>query len=352
MIKPVAARWENAYSIIEPQINAAGTHVWPFEPSFPLDVSFFKIDLRRGIRMNRHDYFEVLCLCSGKVEYLIQARRFPMRGGDLAVISSTQYHTMLPPAGSAEGRQVRAAALYFLPKLIRSANVTSEETEYLLPFLLQDESFPHIIPRETGIPEEALCLMRRIHAELPATTARARLAAKTYLKMILVLLGNHYATYRGTAETFSRRQQAIERLRPLFAHLEACYAEPLTVADVAAVAGMSQSHFTRFFKQVTGQSFIHYLNHFRIAKAEELLAHTDCSIAEVSHAVGFCDQSYFSLVFRRLTRLTPLQYKKRFADSQAIISDGLPDSAPSVASRGSLFLPSPQAIFPFRQGAA
>jgi AraC-like DNA-binding protein len=81
----------------------------------------------------------------------------------------------------------------------------------------------------------------------------------------------------------------------------------------------------RFFKQVTGQSFINYLTHFRVAKAEELLAHTDCAIAEVSQAVGFCDQSYFSLVFRKLTQMTPLQYKKRF---------GAPDPAPDAPRPG------------------
>jgi AraC-like DNA-binding protein/mannose-6-phosphate isomerase-like protein (cupin superfamily) len=315
MAAPATPHWENAFSVIEPQINAAGVHVWPFEASFPLDVSFFDFDLRRGIRMNRHDYFEVLYLCSGELDYQVQERTLPMRAGDLVVISSTHYHTMRPPAARPNCRHVKAAALYFLPELIRSSNATSEEVEYLMPFLLQDDAFPHVIPGATGVPAEALGLMRRIRAELPAADARSRLAAKTYLKMILVLLGNHYASYRSTAGVFQQKQQAIERLRPLFAYLEERYAAPLTVADAASVAGMSQSHFMRFFKQVTGQSFINYLTHFRVAKAEELLARTDLSIAEVSQAVGFCDQSYFSLVFRRLTRLTPLQYKKRFAPS-------------------------------------
>jgi AraC-like DNA-binding protein len=67
-----------------------------------------------------------------------------------------------------------------------------------------------------------------------------------------------------------------------------------------------------FFKQVTGQSFINYLNHFRIAKAQSLLATTHLPIAEISQETGFCDQSHFGVVFRRLAGTTPLNYRRRF----------------------------------------
>jgi AraC-like DNA-binding protein len=146
---------------------------------------------------------------------------------------------------------------------------------------------------------------------MPATSTRARLTIKTYLKMILILLVNHYADRQGTVETFDRKQRAIEQLVPLFDFLEANYNEPVSVATAAEVLHLSESHFMRLFKQVTGQSFVNYLNHFRVAKAEHLLATTDLSVAEVSQAVGFCDQSYFGLVFRSLIQMTPLQYKRQ-----------------------------------------
>jgi two-component system response regulator YesN len=48
-----------------------------------------------------------------------------------------------------------------------------------------------------------------------------------------------------------------------------------------------------------------------VAKAEHLLAATDLSVSEVSQAVGFCDQSYFGLIFRGFVHMTPLQYKRQ-----------------------------------------
>ena len=52
--------------------------------------------------------------------------------------------------------------------------------------------------------------------ELPASSARGKLALKTYMKMLLMLLVNQYASYAGTAETYQRQQQNLERLRPMF----------------------------------------------------------------------------------------------------------------------------------------
>jgi AraC family transcriptional regulator len=64
-------------------------------------------------------------------------------------------------------------------------------------------------------------------------------------------------------------------------------------------------------KQVTGLSLIAYLNQFRVSKAQALLETTDKSIAEIGQEVGFCDQSYFGSVFRRLLNTTPREYRLR-----------------------------------------
>jgi len=63
--------------------------------------------------------------------------------------------------------------------------------------------------------------------------------------------------------------------------------------------------FRRFFKQVMGQSFMTYANHFRIGRAQPLLESPKKPIIDISQETGFCDQSYFSFVFRQLVHMTP-----------------------------------------------
>jgi AraC-like DNA-binding protein len=308
---PVAQTlWENAFSLIEPQINAEGVHTWPFDPACPAEARFFLLDKRRHIRMNRHDYFEIFYLQQGELVCHIQDRSLPMRCGDLAIVNSVQYHTMrLPSHGAA--RRAKAATLYFMPEIIRATENARDGVEYLAPFLMQNDTFSQVIAGQPELSYEVFSLIKRIHAEQHEDSARARLAVKTYLKMILLLLVKHYAGHGGAAEAFNRRQRAIEQLGPLFDYMETHYQHPISIESAAVVMGLSKSQFMRLFKQVTGQPFVVYLNHFRIAKAQSLLETTDLSISEVGLEVGFSNQSYFGSIFRNLSHMTPLQYRRQ-----------------------------------------
>ena len=240
--------------------------------------------------------------------------------------------------------------MFFQPDLIRNDG-GPDTAEYFTPFLFQDSQFPHVLPARSGVPSQIFDLMQRIRAELPATSVRGRLAVKTYLKMILILLVNQYSSYAGTVETFERQQRALERLRPLFDYVGKHYDKPIQVQEAARICGMSESHFMNFFKRTTGQSFLAYLNHCRIERAQMLLVGTDKSVSDISQEMGFCDQSYFGTVFRRMVGMTPAAYRRRLRNPRIVpasrgrsrrrrlpwrIDCGQTDGASSSVFRGSL----------------
>jgi AraC-like DNA-binding protein len=321
----IAPTWEKGFRVVEPQINAEGTHLYPFDPSLPIDVRFFSFSGRNCIRMNRHQYCEIYCVTSGKTTLQVQDRFFKVNENDMVVIGGDLYHRTIDPPNC----QLRLVVLFFEPDLIRATDGGGEEIEYLMPFLVQRADFPHVISRSTGLPGEILSLILRIHDELPAITLHARLAVKTYLKMILMLLVKHYSAYLGTQEDIHRKQADLERLQPLFDFLEKNFDSPIFVNQAARLCAMSKSHFMFFFKRATGQSFRSYLNRFRIAKAQNLLATTDEPISSISQAVAFCNQSYFGMMFRKLVGATPLAYRRQFSNGHEIE----PAPAPHVSLR-------------------
>ena len=299
--------YQNGFSLIEPHINPEGVHVWSFNASCPIDVLFLTDDVRHPMRMNRHEYFEVVYLCSGSAVCHVEDRIFPFEEGDLAVIGSTPCHSIECRTSTPS----RLAALFFDPDLIR-CDGGSDSVEYLSPFLFQDSEFPHVVPAKTGVPRQVLELMLGIRSELSAFSPRAYLAARTYLKMLLMLLVNQYSSYLRTVEIFQQQQRAVERLRPVFKYLGESCGSRIQVGDAARMCGMSESYFMTFFKQVTGLSFMKYLSKHRIRRARALLANTDRPIAEISLETGHCDQSYFGGVFRKLVGLTPAAYRRRY----------------------------------------
>lgn len=293
------------HSVSDSQVNAEGVHQWPFEQKFPIDVVHHLLSGRYPFRTNRHDYVELAYVRSGRLVWQIQDKRVTQNRGDLFIMALPEYHRITEQSSDCASVE----SLFFQPELLRTVTAKGEGTEYLKP--LRDSELPHVVPGATGLPMEIRQLITRIQAELPATSDRARLCVKTYVKMILVLLFNHYEANHKRLAAFDRRQRALERFKPLFEHLEKNFWGTISPTEAARVIHMSPSHFRQAFKYVTGQPFINYLNEFRIAKAQELLASTDRPIADVGLDVGFCDQSYFGLLFRKLTRLTPRQYRQK-----------------------------------------
>jgi AraC-like DNA-binding protein len=322
--------------------------VWPFDVSCPVDVLFMTEDGRHSLRMNRHGYFEILFLCSGSANCHIQDRLLPFSEGDLAIVGSTLYHRIECQSST----PLTIAALFFEPDLIRCEG-GSDSAEYLTPFLLQDSEFPHIVPAETGIPSQVLELMLRIRSELPPLSPRGRLAVKTYLKMILMLLVNRYASYTGTVETFQRQQRDLDRLLPLFRFLGENCGTAIQVKEASRICGMSESHFMSFFKRVTGLSFMKYLNHYRVERSQVMLVNSDEPMATISQEMGFCDQSYFGTVFRRLVGMTPAAYRRRFRNKNGSARKQLSSGPPVWPARASLAgAPRPSTVEVNRQLAA
>ena len=307
-------QWENVHSVVETQTRADGMHVWNFPSPFPLDVNFFAFGPARNIRLKRHDYFELIYVYSGSGSYQVQDREFLIEEGDLVVVNGLNFHRL----SEIRTHPLRLVVLYFLPGVLCATDSTGGQAQYLVPFLLQDENSPHVIPRQLGLPAKVRDLIFKIHMELPANTDRARLVTRTYLEMILVMLINHYKGQFAMADAFERRQRTLERLRPLFDYIDVHYPEPIPLSCATGIVDMSKPHFMRCFKKATGQSFDTYLNRFRITKAQALLASTDLPITQVGQEVGFSDQSYFGLVFRRLLQITPRDYRKQVQIGQSV----------------------------------
>jgi len=84
----------------------------------------------------------------------------------------------------------------------------------------------------------------------------------------------------------------------------------VTRDEVAQFAGISAGHFSHLLRARTGRSFTELLRSYRVEAACGLLRTTDRSLADIAGACGFCDQSYFSHVFREQKKTTPRQYRE------------------------------------------
>lgn len=100
-------------------------------------------------------------------------------------------------------------------------------------------------------------------------------------------------------------------LRKVIERMALSYFQPHRVAQLAGIAGMSASHFSRVFKAAFGTSPIDWLRRERINQAKRRLAETSDDIKQIAEQVGYGDRFYFSKDFKQLTGLTPRDFRRR-----------------------------------------
>lgn len=89
------------------------------------------------------------------------------------------------------------------------------------------------------------------------------------------------------------------------------FREEITLANLATRFNISPSYISLLFKNFLGRTFSDYLSDLRIRKAMELLTYSDLRVYEIAEAVGYRDPYYFSTSFKRLTGVSPREYRSK-----------------------------------------
>ena len=102
-----------------------------------------------------------------------------------------------------------------------------------------------------------------------------------------------------------------ERMKKVLAHIHSRIGESLGIEELANVACVTKPYLIRLFKTDFGISPIQYINKKKVERAQLLLFTTEQPVKEVAYSLGFSDHSYFIRLFRKLTGITPQEYRKR-----------------------------------------
>ncbi len=109
------------------------------------------------------------------------------------------------------------------------------------------------------------------------------------------------------AKSFTKDKRVLRTIRLIHERLS----EHISVDQLAHEADLSPEHYIRLFCKVIGVTPMLYINHKRIEKAQLLLLTTESSVKEVAQTLGFTDNSYFVRVFKRVTGITPSEYRRQ-----------------------------------------
>ena len=108
-----------------------------------------------------------------------------------------------------------------------------------------------------------------------------------------------------------------EVLRSAFSYIHTHINEVIDVGEIAKKCFITQSHFCRIFKELTGETPINYINKLKINKAITLLTSTNLTITQIANSIGFDDNSYFCRCFKKHTGLSASAYLNKHKQGKA-----------------------------------
>lgn len=106
-----------------------------------------------------------------------------------------------------------------------------------------------------------------------------------------------------------------ERLVKVLSKINTGYHKEIRLDDIAKIAGMNTTAFSRYFKQKTSKTLTRYINELRVNYACELLLEKKLSISQIAYECGFNNISSFNRQFRSITSYNPSDYIKKFSHS-------------------------------------
>lgn len=211
--------------------------------------------------------------------------------------------------------RTEALTFFFRPEFIADAVRSRGESDVSL---LDDPSrragslpifFERLYPKAGGIGS----VLSDIRAGLSSPGRTSSWVEEQFYRLADALLGLHGDTRR-EVEMFpacraSTREELYRRLHYARDYIHACYAEPLTVQEIANVACLSPFHFQRMFKLAFGQTPMTCLQTRRLDVARRLLLRTEQDVTSICLNVGFESLGSFSWLFRKKFGLSPRQFR-------------------------------------------
>lgn len=270
-----------------------------------LQDSTFKIDYRTETKptsmqnYHYHNCYELYYLCSGERFYFIKDKCYRVKKGSLVFINKYDIHYTTAMSNQGYERILINFKKEFLSGFADSADINLfdcfEKDIHIIEFTGPQQQFTE-------------SLVRTMLKEFCAPEAGSETYLKSALVQLLIIISRY--SRKMVENNLGYMNSTHKTISEVTGYINNNFSENITLQSISDKFFISTYYFSRTFKRVTGLTFIDYLNSVRIKEAQKLLRKTNMSITEISEAVGFKNTTHFGRIFKKISGISPLAYKK------------------------------------------
>lgn len=256
-------------------------------------------------RWNYHPEYELHLIRKGTGKFIVGDHIGTFEAGHVALVGSGLPHDWVSDLQPGEVIQGRDALIQFDGKWVEQAASIIPEMAEVKPLLEQSSRGIEFLGRSAEAAAASIDAMG-------ASTGLERL--HHLFELLTVLARAPQEDRRYLADEWFRPQldgQAAAVVDLVLEYVFSNHAGSVKMSEAAALVGMSEPTFSKYFKRATGQNFSDLVRKLRLAHARRLLEHGDKAISDICYEVGFSNLSNFNRHFLNDAGETPRHYRQR-----------------------------------------
>lgn len=251
---------------------------------YPISLGYFDCKPAYGVHRNMFSSYLLLVMLTGSMAYQTRRSRGVARAGQVLLLDCNTPHSYM-----AQGK----CSFTFVHFAGAQSRELYEEIERTCGNLIPLAS-PNELHETIG---EMIACMSSGH-RMPEGEASAMIHS-----MLMQLLSHSSSSGDGIASN-----PVMDRA---ISYIQNHLTDKLSVEEIAATAGYSASYFSHLFAQETGMSPYQFVMKSRVEHSQQLLKTTRLAVQEIAFQCGFNSAANFCYTFRRMTGVSPHEYRKR-----------------------------------------
>jgi AraC-like DNA-binding protein/mannose-6-phosphate isomerase-like protein (cupin superfamily) len=256
-------------------------------------------------RWNYHPEYEIHLIRKGTGKFIVGDHIGTFEAGQVSLVGSGLPHDWVSDLEPGQVLENRDAVIQFDAKWVEQTAALVPEMAEVKPLLDQSARGIEFLGRSAETAAAAIEAMG-------STTGLERL--RHLLELFAVLARAPQDERRYLADEWFRPQldsQAAAVVDIVLEYVFGNHAGTVKMSEAAALVGMPEPTFSKYFKRATGQNFSDLVRKLRLAHARRLLEHSDKAISEICYEVGFSNLSNFNRHFLNDAGETPRAYRQR-----------------------------------------
>lgn len=284
-----------------PKYSPTGYEAVAALPEFPFMYKIVEYD---GLLVPNHwhESLEILYIERGHMRVNIDGNKKDLYGHDFIIFNSYDIHSTRAMTNT------KSCVLQLSPEFIRSVIPDFDEIYF------ESTSLQMTAVRGNPITDRIrsdLSVMRSIYERKSDGYICAFLS--TLYDLLFLLDTEARISINPTRRTGSEHNRQI--LTEVTAFVRDNYSRHISLKEAAAVAGLQQEYFCRFFKRHMGMSFVEYVSEVRFNKVYEDLINTDLPVSEILERRGFTNYKLFMRIFRERFGSTPKRHRQKMRNN-------------------------------------